>query len=132
MRYLYEKNGYGEHIFEFNPATPHDWYMLEDALDSAIRMVEQRKPDWSRKIAKQKCMDQKGFYNCNQLFSPKVNLSEEQIRLTQDPYASLTLHFRDDHDGDIYLQCEYLDFMDPTNGIDEPVKTAEPALVEDW
>ena len=91
MKHLYEKNGYGEFIFEFNPATPHDWYILEDAVDSAIRMVEQRKPDWSRKVAAQKCMNRKGFYNCNQLFQPKVNLSEEQIQWCQNPDASLTV-----------------------------------------
>ena len=68
------------------------------------------------------------MYYCNQLFTPKCNKTFERVEDAKNACASLTLHFRDDPEGNIYLQCEYCDFIDrniildiPEEGIDDPL-----------
>jgi len=132
--YLYEttfiqtKNGYAECVFSFIGKTPGDYARLEEALHSAITEVERKKSPYSRKVATERCKQpgQKDVYYCSQLFLPKVNLEFNNPSELHLKEASLELHFRDDPDGDIYLQCSYVDIYDIDNGCTETIKSTVP------
>tara|TARA_R110002012_G_scaffold16902_1_gene64365 strand:- start:21 stop:524 length:504 start_codon:yes stop_codon:yes gene_type:complete len=119
--YLWVKNGYMEHRFKFYPLTSNDNYILEHEIASAIKTVKEQKPDWSKKIPTSQCKSRRGLYYCSQLFSPKTNKVFERVEDAINEYASLTLHLREDPVGDIYLQCEFCDFIDLDLIFDEPV-----------
>lgn len=119
--YLFVKNGYMEHRFKFYPLKMEDNYILEHKIASAIKDLKEQKPDWSKKIPTPQCKSRRGLYYCSQLFSPKTNKVFEKPEDANGTYASLTLHFREDPVGDIYLQCEYCDFIDLDLILDEPV-----------
>ena len=129
IKYLQTKNGFAEFRFSFIPYTPTDYIQLDENMSMAMTKVEQRKSPYSRKVANPMFKDGKNCYYCSQLFEPKVNLAPEQIKELKSPTASLRLHFREDHEGDIFLQCEYCDVYDPDNGLDENISSD---AVEDW
>ena len=122
---------YGGWYFRFAPLTNTDTRALEDAMKDAVKQLNRAKPRLSRKQPTLKCLD-RGLYYCDQLFAPKTNIQFEDKWEARDQHISLKLHFRDDPDGNIFLQCEYCDFMDPFNGIDEGVKEQEYTGPQDW
>jgi hypothetical protein len=126
--FIQSKNGYAECVFSFYPKTDYDDRTLSEALHQAITEVELKKSPYSRKVAQQRCKQpgQKDVYYCSQLFLPKVNVEFENPSELHLREASLELHLRDDPDGDIYLQCSYVDIYDIDNGCTEAIKSTVP------
>tara|TARA_R110002012_G_scaffold5308_1_gene24341 strand:+ start:277 stop:777 length:501 start_codon:yes stop_codon:yes gene_type:complete len=125
---LFVKNGYMESIFQFFPFSPNDNFILDHQIEKAIKDVKQQKPDWSRKIPTSRCKSRRGLFVCNQLFLPKCNQVFDRPEDAVGAYASLTLHLREDPVGDIYLQCEYCDFVDREDLLDEPENPVDDPL----
>ena len=117
VKFLQQKNGFAEHYFTFIPFSSSDEMSLELAMASAISKVELRKEPYSRKIANAEYDASRSAKFCSQLFQPKLNVAPENIEELAGQTASLKLHFRDDHDGNIFLQCEYVDVYDLHNGV---------------
>ena len=49
---------------------------------------------------------------CSQLHPPKLNREFEYTGQMEGKPVSLNLHLRDDKHGNIYLQCDYVDFYE--------------------
>ena len=115
-------NRYGDYEFEFTPVNSFDYFRVEELVHSSLMRAERHR-----------CIDMKdmttrnGVLFCSQLFAPKLNRTFEypgQINHSNDP-VSLNLHLRDDKHGNIYLQCDYMDFYE------EPERIVE-ALPDDY
>ena len=111
-------NSLGEYRFGFVPINPHDYFRVEELVDSALRRASHH-----RNIGMEDKTQSNGVLICNQLFAPKLNREfeyEGQIARCDDP-VSLNLHLRDDRYGNIYLQCSYCDFYEmPEREVVEP------------
>jgi hypothetical protein len=121
-KHLIEKNGYAENYFTFFAKTAHDQYMLEEAIDRAVSKLEREKPDWSRKKPQAKCKSPKKRheYFASQLFKPKGSATQvERVEELNYREASVTFHFRDDPEGYVYLQAEWVDLYAEDNGVSE-------------
>ena len=112
---------YGAWTFKFSPLTNSDSILLDNAMDNAVSQLNMAKHRLSRKKANLNCL-RGGLYYCDQLFAPVCNTEFDSKWDAQGKHVSLKLHFRDDPEGNIYLQCEYCDFMDPLNGVVEEQK----------
>ena len=126
--HLFSKNGYAEHYFTFFAKTGSDQAMLDEAIDMAVSRLERDKPAWSRKQAQAKCKSNKKrfLYFASQLFSPKVNVAEpEHTDELRQREASITFHFRDDPEGYVYLQAEYVDLYAEDNDVPEYVPSGK-------
>ena len=128
VKFLQQKNGYAEYFFTFIPYTSSDDMSLELAMASAISKLEMRKDPYSQKVATAQYDTSRTGKYCSQLFEPKLNVKPERIEELAGQTASLKLHFRDDPQGKIYLQCDYGDVYDVNNGLGE---LYEPVVEED-
>jgi len=126
VKHLQQKNGYAEIYFTFNPTTSYDDMRIEEGMEQAVSKVEMRKEQYSRKQATKQFKDKGKNYYCSQLFIPKLTSALERVEDLEGLTASLKLHFRDDHDGNVYLQCDYVDVYDPSNGIDNDTFEDDP------
>jgi hypothetical protein len=115
---LTEPNGYGEYKFSFQPVSYGDYQLLMEAAESALMKVETSLSPYSTKRPAGCYENKYGQPFCSQLFKPIVEPELEDWELLHKQ-ASLSLHFRDAVDGKVYLQADYVDVYDPTNGIDE-------------
>tara|TARA_R110002012_G_scaffold316374_1_gene531257 strand:+ start:165 stop:677 length:513 start_codon:yes stop_codon:yes gene_type:complete len=124
VRCLQHLNQFNEYYFTFIVATPVEGIRLEEAMDSCVTKVMRRKDYLSSKEAV-KCFKKNKRYYCSQLYLPKLTGAPERIEELRGNQATLKLHFRDDPQGNIYLQCGYCDVYDVDNGA-EPVGVDDP------
>ena len=105
-------NRFGEYEFSFVPCTVQDHYRLTEAIEQAVWKTEERNyEDPMVQIeAKADCLDRKNG----------------------DLEVSLKLHMRDSPTGVVYLNCDYCDFMSPSNGIEDDRVIETPGASEDW
>ena len=135
--YLAEPNDYGEYQLEFLPVSSYDYSKLESKIEEVSSHWYRTKGYMIDIEPYNHIATKYGEYKCNQLFSPKLNLTEPD-----NPYfpknlgmearkADLCLHFRDAPDGQIYLQCSYCDLFEP-----DEIEPAEPSEYDpnepDW
>jgi hypothetical protein len=113
---MLSKNFYGSYEFSFQPLTADDHQRLFEAGETAYTDAVLNTPTYSSGTLRKCYENKKGQPYCSQLFEPVLN--EEVINPLQisGRQATLTLHFRDGSDGNIYLQCDYCDLYDQTNG----------------
>ena len=117
--YILKKNPYEEYNFSFAPATPQDHHRLYENIEKVISDVEIGFGPYSSVTPKVKYQITNGFTQCSQLFKPKLNCEIPFPEWMHGKEASLNLYLRNGPDGSIYLQCSYIDFMDPFNGFEE-------------
>lgn len=119
-------NSFGEFVFSFVPITVQDHYRLTEAIEQAVWKTEER--NWIDPMvqidAKADCLDRKKNFRCSQLFAPKFNVEDPNADELWNPShpeqeVSLKLHMRDGPDGTVFLNCDYCDFMSPSNGIED-------------
>ena len=111
-RNLRQRTRYGEYEFNFQPWTHSDYLQLVDYGEQAKELIEQRKSPFSRKIAKA-LLERNGSCFVSQLFQPKEGFGNQNSYESLDGMnVDLKLHFRDDPQGFIYLQCSYIDLYE--------------------
>ena len=130
-------NRFGEYEFSFVPCTVQDHYRLTEAIEQAVWKTEERNYEdpMVQITAKADCLDRKKNFRCSQLFAPKFNVDVEDDNLWHrhgDLEVSLKLHMRDSPTGVVYLNCDYCDFMSPSNGIEDDRVIETPGASEDW
>lgn len=117
--YLTTPNRYGEYVFSFVPLTNEDHFRLTKSIEGAISKTEER--NWSNPDIQIQpyayCIDRKKNFFSSQLFSPRFNMADTELAATQYPEVSLKLDFRDDPQGRIYLNCQYVDFFSLSDGV---------------
>ena len=101
-------NGYAEYSFTFNPRTMYDHQMLMEHLEQGKNQLNELKPSWSRKVPELHHIDKKKQIVCCQLFKPSLNISFNHHLELFNRIATITLHLRDDPQGLIYLNAEYI------------------------
>ena len=131
VKHLQTKNGFAEIVFTFVPYTPQDYIRLDENMDIALTKVEQRKSGYSRKIAKPMFKSDSNLYYCSQLDLPVLNVTPDDIGELSGKEATLKVHFREDHEGDVFLWCDYVNLFDPFNGIDKQDEFV-PDPAGDW
>ena len=124
-------NRYGEFSFSFQPQTTTDLQRLYEVLEGAKTTILMDCGRHSNKTPVSKVEDKFGHLVCSQLFQPKVNLDFYHPDELMGREATFALHLRDNPQGDIFLQGDYVDVFSPTNGIDEPT-SIEEEVFDDW
>lgn len=117
-KYIQEKNYIDEYVFSFFPCTPQDYHRLYEHIESFLVDVETGFGPYSNVTAKAKYELKDGSSQCSQLFKPKLNCEPPCNEWLHQKEASLNLYLRNGPDGTIYLQCSYVDIMDPYLGIE--------------
>ncbi len=105
---LFDKNGFNEYSFSFQPKTMADHQILCEHLEDAKRQVEMMKPPWSTKDVRLHHLNKKKEFLCNQLFAPSVDIKVQDTSELYSRVATITLHPRDAVDGTIYLNASYV------------------------
>ena len=121
-KHLVDKNGFAENYFTFFAKTASDQHMLDEAIDNAVTKLSREMPDWSRKKPQAKCKSNKRRheYFASQLFPPKGSATQvERVDELNYREASATFHFREDPEGYVYLQAEYVDLYAENNDCPE-------------
>ena len=106
--YLTEPNRDGVYSLSFTACSMSSHQNIFERVESAVMNVELRKSPYSNKVAKPKCENKRGEAFCSQLFAPKVNKELEHPSLYYGRKAEITLYLRDDVQGTIYLQADYV------------------------
>jgi hypothetical protein len=131
---LLKPNYYGNYEFSFQPLTADDHQRLFEAGESALTDVMYNTPSYACYTLRRHFENKDGTPFCSQRFEPQLN--EDVYNPTQliGRQASLTLHFKDADDGNLYLQCSYVDLYDEDNGfIDYRTLPPQPGeRVEDY
>ena len=115
--FLMEPNPYGEYSFTFAPCTDQDHHRLYENIEKWISEVEVGFGPYSDVQVEAKVKLPKGLSQCSQLFQPKLNCEPPFNEWLYGREASLNLYLRNGPDGSIFLQCSYLDLMDPYCGL---------------
>ena len=116
---ILEPNRFGEYEFQFLPVSQYDYGMLDSKIEEVMSHWFMEKGMMIDIRPFNNIKTKHGFYKCSQLFQPKLNLLEPD-----NPYfpmclavegrkADLAMHFRDAPNGEIYLQCSYVDINEP-------------------
>ena len=125
-RYLEEPTYTDEYIFSFMPLTGCDFTIVDEAAEKALMAIAFAN-HYTRDEMEQCYEDKYGLLYCSQLFAPKLNT---KLANYYGAEASLSLHFRDSSDHKLYLQADYIDFYDPTNGTG--IEPETPPEDGDW
>ena len=116
-RFLQEPNPYGEYKFSFQPCTMEDEHRLFEHVENAKMTVEIGLGPYADLMPTTDVELSNGLPYCNQLFASKLNTEVPFEEWLGNKEASLNLYLRNDPKGKIYLQCSYVDVMDPYQGI---------------
>ena len=132
---LLKPNFYGNYEFSFQPLTANDHQILFEAGESALTQVMYNTPTYACYTPRRKFENKDGTPFCSQRFEPQLNETIYNPTQMIGRQASLTLHFKDADDGNLYLQCSYVDLYDEDNGFIDYRYPPEPGeLVDetDW
>lgn len=134
-KHVLTPNYYGEYRFSFVPAETTDLNRLFEAGERAFTEVALNTPHYMNFTGKKCFEDEMGQPYCSQLSAPVINEEVMHPLRLLNRTASLTLHFRDGTDGNLYLFCDYIDLYDEANGFIDYRYPPEPGeLVDetDW
>ena len=115
-QHLYQPNRFGEYIVKFQPYTPWDAQVFTDMGEECQRQVDMMKSPYSSKVASNSYIDDKGVAYASQLFTPHLEISEEEYihkykgRLSDEVFE-IKGFFKDGPDGQVFFQIVYLDLM---------------------
>ena len=115
-KFLQEPNPYGEYKFSFQPCTMEDEHRLFEHIEKAKMTVELGLGAYADLMPSTDVELPNGLPYCNQLFASKLNTEVPFEEWLGNKEASLNLYLRNDPKGKIYLQCSYVDVMEPFYG----------------
>ena len=116
--YIYKPNRSGEYVFTVQPIAIGDQQMVMENGEKAMSQVEMSLDPYSSKVVRNSYESKMGEPVFSQLFPPKVEPQLEPWEL-MDKQVSISAHFRDSVDGQVFLQADWIDIYDPMNGCDE-------------
>lgn len=122
--HVFHKNYLDEYSIPFYPLTADDQHRLEEHMEKWIFKLEYgllNSPVGTPTVEKKYLMND-GAFVCSQLDPPKSNVDQNWELAGRE--VSLNMVLRNGPDGCLYINCDYVDVMDPSNGIDEPAVAA--------
>lgn len=130
-KYLDETDRDEQYYFTFYPATNWDYSRLDDSAELAVQKVKEHSSRYNQDAFNFEAKYIKGQERyVSQFFAPKVTTDrQENPEHLRGTPCELTMFWKDDKFGGVYLNCSYLEFEDTKNGITEP--QAEPCDM-DW
>ena len=115
-RFLQIANPYGEFRFSFQPCSMEDEHRLFETIEKSKSTVELGLGPYADLVPTTDVELPNGLPYCNQLFASKLNTEVPFEEWLGNKEASLNLYLRNDPKGKIYLQCSYVDIMEPFLG----------------
>jgi len=118
-----EPNFYGEYTFSFYPYTSDDEHRLYEHIETWEQELENRLLNPYEDVdIKPKYKLTTGSFVVSQIEPPVINTPIPHVRCLEGGHIDMRLFLRNGPDASLYLNCRYIDLMDPNNGIEDRKK----------